>query len=88
MPNPFDESQIKFPVDCHYKIITENLHGIDILIIETLKNHGVHNPLKKSSASETGKYLSFDVEITIYSLESMKILDRALKSIAGVKMVL
>lgn len=88
MPNPFDESQIKFPVDCHYKIIAENLPGIDVQIVETLKNHGVTSPLKKSSASETGKYVSFDVEVTVHSLESMKILDRALKSIAGVKMVL
>lgn len=88
MPNPFDNEKIKFPVDCHYKIIAENIPGIDRQIIETLKNHGVNSPLTKSGHSDQGHYISFSADITMHSLESMRLLDRALRSIPGVKMVL
>jgi putative lipoic acid-binding regulatory protein len=84
---PFRE-ELKFPVRCQYRIITENIPKIDFVIETVLAELGVRDELKKENQSSKGKYLSFGVEVTVQSREMMNKIDSELRAIVGVKMVL
>jgi putative lipoic acid-binding regulatory protein len=51
---------------------------------------GVNIPVRflKGRHSDEGKYATFNADVTIHSLELMRIIDRALRKIEGVKLVL
>lgn len=87
MPLP-DPDQLKFPLECHFRIIAESRHGMHFVIETVLIENGVKSPLNTENTSSGGRYLSYSVNIQVESLEHMKKIDAALRSIAGVKMVL
>lgn len=83
-----DSGELKFPLDCQFRIIAENRQGMYFVIETVLIQSGVLAPLQKENESAGGKYLSFSVDVRVESLERMNAIDAALRSIAGVKMVL
>jgi putative lipoic acid-binding regulatory protein len=84
---PFKE-ELKFPVQCHYRIITGNIPKIDFVIETVLAELGVKEKLKQENQSSKGTYLSFGVDVMVPSREMMNKIDSELRAIVGVKMVL
>ncbi len=83
-----DPEKLIFPLTAHFRVIAENREGMHFVIETVLMEHGVKSPLKTENASTKGKYQSFSVDVRVESLEEMKRIDAALRTIAGVKMVL
>ena len=83
-----EDSDIQFPVLCHYKIIAEDIGEIRETIQKVLHEEGVFSELKPGRHSEHQRYITFNVEILVTSKEYMNHLDYVLKNIPGVKMVL
>ena len=83
-----EDSEIQFPVLCHYKIIAENIGEIKDTIQKVLHDEGVFSELKSGHHSEHQRYITFDVEILVTSKDYMNRLDHVLRNIPGVKMVL
>jgi putative lipoic acid-binding regulatory protein len=79
---------LKFPLDCQFRIIAENKQGMHFVIETVLMEHGVTSPLETENLSQGGKYQSYSVSLRVESLEQMNRIDNALRNIAGVKMVL
>ena len=83
-----DSGELKFPLDCQFRVIAENRKGMYFVIETVLMQNGVVAPLQREHESAGGKYLSFSVDVRVESLEMMNKIDAALRSIEGVKMVL
>jgi putative lipoic acid-binding regulatory protein len=82
------EPKLVFPVTCHFKIITEDLHNMHFVIETVLMQLGVHDPITPGHRSAAGKYVTYNVSIHVESRMRMDKIDRALREIVGVKMVL
>lgn len=84
----FEESQLRFPLDCQYRVIAENIPGMHFVIETVLQQLGIRAPLVEEKRSSAGKYLAFSVEVRVESRESMNRIDQELRNIRGVKTVL
>ncbi len=80
--------ELQFPLECHFRIIAEDRDNMHFVIETVLMELGVHDPLEKANASAGGKYVSFAFSTTIASREAMALIDRELRAIEGVRMVL
>ncbi len=85
---PFGDAELEFPLDCHYRIITEDREGVQASIEKTLRDMKIETPLKEGNRSEGGKYVTYSITIHVESLEIMRAIDVAIRSIDGVRMVL
>ena len=84
----FSPENIQFPVICHYKIIAENHDGVQGSIEKVFLEVNIRVRFQEGHHSDTGKYVTFNADIMIYSLELMHHIDRELRKIQGVKFVL
>ncbi len=82
------EPKLEFPLDCHFKVIAEDLENMHFVIETVLMGQGVSNPLTAGNKSEGGKYITFNVSVRVDSREQMNQIDAELRNIQGVKMVL
>jgi putative lipoic acid-binding regulatory protein len=85
---PFGDEEIQFPVLCYYKVIAEDIAGMEFVIETTLLELHVKTPAVKGNRSSGGKYVTYNIEVFVNSLETMNAIDAALRNIKGVKMVL
>ncbi|RMH70567.1 MAG: DUF493 domain-containing protein [Gemmatimonadetes bacterium] len=81
-------TELQFPVDWHYKIITLRNSSAKIEIDHILKQHGVDTVAKPGNISRNGKYQTYQVTVTFYDLESMRTLSAALAEAECVKFLL
>ncbi len=84
----FSSESIQFPVICHYKIISEDHEGVQTAIEKVFLEVNIRVRFEKGRHSDHGKYVTFNADILIHSLELMRHIDRELKKIEGVKLVL
>jgi putative lipoic acid-binding regulatory protein len=84
----FEGEEIKFPVLCYYKVIAEDLPGMEFIIETVLIENHVKTPAVKGNRSAGGKYVTYNIEVFVNSLETMNAIDAALRNIKGVRMVL
>lgn len=84
----FEGEEIQFPVLCYYKVIAEDLPGMEFIIETTLIENHVKTPAIKGNRSSGGKYVTYNIEVYVNSLETMNKIDAALRAIKGVRMVL
>lgn len=84
----FNPENIQFPVICHYKIIAEDRPGIQAEIEKVFTEVNIQVHFEKGHHSETGTYVTFNSSVKIHSLELMRFIDRAIREIKGVKVVL
>ena len=82
------EPELEFPLTCHFKVIAEDLEGMDFVIETVLMELGVGDPVASGNRSASGKYVTYNVSIEVDSRETMNRIDQALRDIQGVKMVL
>ena len=85
---PETESELKFPLECHFRVIAEDHENMHFVIETVLMGLGVNDTLKSENTSKKGKYVSFSVTTTVESSEIMSKIDSELRNIQGVKMVL
>lgn len=83
-----DSSALKFPVECCFKIIASKRPGLQAEIEKELRALGVCDPVESGNTSQKGSYQTFNVTTEVKSGEEMRTIDRRLRGIAGVKMVM
>ncbi len=84
----FSGETIRFPVLCHYKIIAEDHEGVQSAIEKIFLEVNMRVRFEKGHHSARGKYVAFNADVMIHSLELMRHIDRELRKIPGVKLVL
>ena len=80
--------ELKFPVLCHYKIVTEDAPGMADRLKSVLHDFGIQRPLDSGHRSAQGHYLTFNVDVVVNSKEFMDKLDTAFRAVPGVKYIL
>jgi putative lipoic acid-binding regulatory protein len=78
---------LKFPIDCHYKIIAEG-ESVRVLIEIALGEMNITSPLLTGNHSTGGRYVTFNFDWTVDSQETMDRIDARLRAIEGVRLVL
>lgn len=73
---------------CHFRVIAENQEDMHFVIETVMMELGVNSPVEKSNVSHAGKYTSYNISTIVESRKSMERIDRELRSIQGVKMVM
>ena len=86
--DPFKGEKIKFPVECHFKVIAEDLPDVHQALDRTLREHGLGVSFIRGNSSGQGTYVTYNVTLMINSLEQMNEIDSSLRKVAGVRMVL
>ena len=81
-------TELEFPLECHFRIIAENREGMHFVIETVLLELGVSSPLETGNKSGGGKYASFAFSVVVDSLDTLNRIDRELRLIEGVRMVL
>lgn len=86
----FEGKKLEYPVDWHYRIITENAAHPDVVrsIRQVLEEFKVANPLNIGNESAGGKYVSYLVTVTFPDRKFMEDISAAFNAIPGVKIVL
>jgi putative lipoic acid-binding regulatory protein len=79
---------LEFPVECHFRVVAHNQEGMAFVIETVLMELGVTSPVEPANLSAGGKYASFNISTVVESREQMSRIDRELRAIAGVRMVL
>ncbi|MFA7231723.1 MAG: DUF493 domain-containing protein [Victivallaceae bacterium] len=83
------KQEIKFPVDWHYRIITDkSVNSCRENIISVLKNNQFDALPETGKESSGGKYLTWQVSVIFPSREIMEKLSAELAAIPGVKFIL
>ena len=77
-----------FPVLCHYRVIAVAQKGMHFVIETVLREMGIASPLEEANTSSGGKYVSYCFSTLVDSRETIAKIDRELRLIQGVKMVL
>lgn len=83
-----NNSELEFPLICHYRIISLDIPNIHFVIETVLAGLGVTAPLKKGNSSKKGTYISTNIDIEVDSKEMMTKIYKELCAIEGVKMVI
>lgn len=84
----FENEELKFPVECHFKVISEDIQNIHFVIETVLMGLNINVPVVKGNKSAGGKYITHDITVTVHSKEILTAIDAELRNIQGVKMVL
>ncbi|OGV58667.1 MAG: hypothetical protein A2283_02500 [Lentisphaerae bacterium RIFOXYA12_FULL_48_11] len=69
-------------------MIAENDENMQFVIETVVMGLGINAPVEKINVSGGAKYISFNISTMVRSLEEMNNIDRELRLIRGVKMVL
>lgn len=93
--NPFEKKdqqpaqrELEYPVVVHFRLITEpKLFDVGAAEI-ALTPFEVVAPIQPSSASSGGRYQAYGVSVKAQSRDDLDELDRVLKAVPGVRMVL
>lgn len=85
----FGDEKIKFPVQCHFKVIADVSAGeIGKAISEALAALDIAVPVQGGNQSVSGRYITYNISICVQSNDEMTKIDVALRGINGVRMVL
>ncbi len=81
-------TELEFPVECHFRVIAEDLQHMHFTIETVLMELGIHQPVQQGNRSASAKYVSYNVSVTVDSKTMLDNIDRELRLIEGVRMVL
>lgn len=84
----FEGEELNFPLECHFKIISEDIENMRFVIETVLRQLHVFVPVEPGNKSANGKYMTYNVTVMVQSQEKMNEIDAALRNIKGVRMVL
>lgn len=85
----FGDEKIKFPVQCHFKVIADGPSDeMKKAISEALAALDIAVPVSGGNKSSSGRYITYNITIHVQSKEEMLRIDGSLRTISGVRMVL
>ena len=79
-------SELKFPAECHLSVVTDGREGTEAALRAALVPYAVTSAPAAGKAS--GKYTAWRVSVSVASRDELHALDRALRALPGVRMVL
>ena len=83
------QGELKFPLDWHYRIITDAKSDC---VVDDLKKvlalHGVNEDLKAGKESKNGNYRTYSVKVIFNSKDELRTLSDALNAVKDVKFLL
>jgi putative lipoic acid-binding regulatory protein len=85
---PLNPEDIQFPVTCFFKVIAVDRPGMQSDLEKVFLEVNIRVRFEKGHYSANEKYIAYNAEVVIHSLELMRYIDRALRAIDGVKLVL
>ena len=77
-----------YPADVHFRIVVEGDFANEAALQEALAGHDVTTPLSPASRSRTGRFRSLHVSVRVQGLAELEELDRALRAVCGVRLLL
>ncbi|MDD2710253.1 MAG: DUF493 domain-containing protein [Verrucomicrobiae bacterium] len=80
--------ELQFPLECHFRVIAECREGMRTEIEAVLRRLGIEAPVERGNVSGKGRYAGFNFSAAVESREAMQRIDRELRAIQGVRMVL
>jgi putative lipoic acid-binding regulatory protein len=87
--SPFGNEELKFPLECHVKIIADADAGaIRAALERALEGMELLTSLSAGNRSESGKFVTYNVAVRMHSKASMDALDAAFRAVPGVRFVL
>lgn len=86
--NRHDITELQFPLECHFRVIAENNENMQFVIETVVMGLGITAPVEKTNISGGAKYISFNISTIVRSMEEINNIDRELRLIQGVRMVL
>jgi putative lipoic acid-binding regulatory protein len=81
-------SALQFPLECHFRIITEDRAHMHFVIETVLLELGITDKLEMQNRSRQGQYVSYSLSTTVDSQQALDRIDDELRRIDGVRMVL
>ncbi len=81
------QPEIEFPVDWTYRILCDNSPEVRSSLNAMLDSLGI-GEMKEGNVSRTGKYVTFKVKRTVYSMDELHDLPKRLNVIPGIKQIL
>ena len=83
------EEKLKFPLTCQFRIIAEGVpKDIQKNLQQELLKLKITVPVLEQNQSKGGRYQSFSVDLQVDSQEMMNQIDRVLRAVPGVRMLL
>ena len=83
-----EQAEQIFPAECHFKIITHEGAGMADRLNAVLIAFDIQEMVAEGNRSAGGKYVTYNVSITIQTIERMREIDAAFRDVDGVRMVL
>ena len=77
-----------YPADCHLSIIVEKREGIEQTLHEVLKPFKIVSPLTPGTQTPSGHYNAWRVTVEVGSTEELHAVDKAIRAVPGVRMIL
>ncbi len=84
---PIEESQV-YPAEHHFRIIVHAESSAQAGLERVLHDFDVVSPLERSQASQQGRYQSLRVSVRLINRADHVRLDQALRTVAGVRILL
>ena len=77
-----------YPAEVHFRIVVEGRFAGEAALEAVLAAYAVTAPLAAASRSSTGRFRSLQVSVCVQGLEELTALDRALRAVEGVRLLL
>ena len=83
-----NEQQLQYPVECHMSVIVESgREGTERALQDALVAFKVTAPLSKGATVSSGRYHAWRVTVKVNSSEELHAVDKILRAVKGVRMV-
>jgi len=83
-----DLEKLTFPVTVHFKIIGEFSDDLRAHLEIALWELNIPEPLRPGRMSEHGKYITYNLSVTVFDRPRLRAIDARLRAVEGVRMVL
>lgn len=77
-----------YPAEVHLRIVVAGDFDNEAALQAALAAHAVVAPLAPASRSRTGRFRTLQVSVCVQGLSELEELDRALRAVSGVRMLL
>jgi putative lipoic acid-binding regulatory protein len=85
---PENAPELQFPQMVHFKIIAVDDPDLRAHLEIALCELSIHDEIVAGRNSAAGKYITYNLSLSVYSRERMKEIDERLRVVPGVKMIL
>lgn len=80
--------ELKFPVMVHFKVIGEDTPDLRVHLEIALSELSIKEDLVAGRNSSGGRYITYNLSVTVENRQILDRIDARLRAVAGVKLVL